>query len=368
MRGDLVGGEYTAIRGRRTLGTQSHELVQRVNYHYGLCASCEGLAVFVSGPTNPCHTNGPESHPAMPTPTLRRTVSIAEMDYVDDPLLRPSTVAASNTAPPCNKFTSAYGFLLLLFVLGSWLVGAGIFSFSFLLAYQLNHLYMVTALILGYYGYRYVFLAVEWPGMREFFAQGWTTSPYFRTQRTVIEAPIKDNSKTLIAAHPHGILCCEMITTLVCAPKLAKHIVRFLVSDMLFKLPLVADLLTWAKCSPADKQTMLSAMEDGENLSILPGGYQEATLCCRNEHRVFIKQRKGFIKYDLMHEYNVHPSYIFGEEKTYLAASWPQEKLMFLNKWKLPPVVFMGKWLVFMPENQLGHGDCGGAAAGLAVD
>jgi hypothetical protein len=43
----------------------------------------------------------------------------------------------------------------------------------------------------------------------------------------------------------------------------------------------------------------------------------------------FIKQRKGFIKYALMHEYNVHPSYIFGEEKTYLAASWLQEKLMF---------------------------------------
>jgi hypothetical protein len=113
--------------------------------------------------------------------------------------------------------------------------------------------------------------------MREFFAQGWKPSPYFRTQRTVIEGAIND-SKTLIAAHPHGILCCEMITTLVCAPKLAKHKVRFLVSDMLFKLPFVADLRAWARCSPVEKQTMLGAMKDGENLSILPGGYQAATL------------------------------------------------------------------------------------------
>jgi hypothetical protein len=98
---------------------------------------------------------------------------------------------------------------------------------------------------------------------------------------------------------------------------------------MLFKLPLVADLLAWAQCSPADKQTMLGAVEDSKNLSILPGGYQEATRYRRNEHRVFSKQRKGFIKYALMYGYKVHPSYIFGEEKTYLAASWLQEKLMF---------------------------------------
>jgi hypothetical protein len=86
--------------------------------------------------------------------------------------------------------------------------------------------------------------------MREFFAQGWKTNPYIRTQRTILDGAIDDNSPTLIAAHPHGILCCGTITTLVCAPKLAKHKVRFLVSDMLFKLPLVADLLAWAQCSP----------------------------------------------------------------------------------------------------------------------
>jgi hypothetical protein len=248
-------------------------------------------AVSVSGPIKPCLTNAPESNPAMATPTLRRSVSIAEMDSVDDPLLRRTTVS---TAPPCNKSTSAYGFLLMLLVLGSWLGGAGIIGFAFLLAYELNDLYMVTTLTLGYYGYRYVFPAVEWPGMREFFAQGWMTNPYFRTQRTIIEAPINDTSKTLIDAHPHGILCCVMITTLVCAPKLAKHKVRFLVSDMLFKLPLIADLLAWAQCSPTDKQTMLGAMKDGENLSILPGGYQEATLYRRNEHRVFHQAAQGF--------------------------------------------------------------------------
>jgi hypothetical protein len=112
---------------------------------------------------------------------------------VDDPLLRPSTVS---TAPPGNKSTSEYVFLSMLFVLGSWMLGTGIFGLAFLLAYELDDLFMVTALILGYYGYRYVFPAVEWPGMREFFAQSWKTSPDFRTQRTILEVAIDNNSNT----------------------------------------------------------------------------------------------------------------------------------------------------------------------------
>jgi hypothetical protein len=311
----------------------------------------KGLAVSVSGPTKPGHTHEPESNPATPTPTLRHAVSIAEVDSVDDPLLRPST------PPPGNKSTSspsAYGFLLMLFVLGSWLVGIGIFGFAFLLANELNDLYVHGDC--AHSGILRLPLRVPRRGgawnARVLCSRLEDQSVLSHAAHSRREGAIND-SKTLIAAHPHSILCCGMITTLVCAPKLAKSKVGFLVSDMLFKLPSVADLLGWAHCSPADEQTMLAAMKARENLSILPGGFQEATLYRRNEHRVFIRQRTGFIKYALMYGYKVHPSYIFGEEKTYLAVSWLQEKLMFFNKWKLLAAVFMGKWLGSMPENQL---------------
>lgn len=247
---------------------------------------------------------------------------------------------------------TAYGFLLLLIILGTWMVAATMFGAAFFIAYSFND-YTMFAVILMYYGYRHVIPATEWPLISNMFTEGWKTKSYFRSQRTVVEEEIEPNSKTLIAAHPHGILCCGMITTLVCSPELVKSKISFLVSDVLFKLPIVSDMLTWTKCAPADKKTMINAMRSGDNLSILPGGYQEATLYRRHEHRVFIKSRKGFIKYALMHGYKVHPSYIFGEEKTYLAASWLQEKFMFLNKWKLPACFFMGKYMVFMPEDQL---------------
>lgn len=247
---------------------------------------------------------------------------------------------------------TAYGFLLLLIILGTWMVAACMFGTAFLVAYNYND-YTMVAVILMYYSYRHFKPASEWPRVRNMFTEGWKAKSYFRSQRTVIEEEIEPNSKTLIAAHPHGILCCGMITTLVCSPELVESKISFLVSDILFKLPIVSDMLTWTQCAPADKKTVISSMRAGENISILPGGYQEATLYQRHQHRVFIKTRKGFIKYALMHGYKVHPSYIFGEERTFLAASWLQEKFMFLNKWKLPACFFMGKYIMFMPEDEL---------------
>jgi hypothetical protein len=43
--------------------------------------------------------------------------------------------------------------------------------------------------------------------MREFFAQGWETGPYFRTQRTVIDVAIDNNSPRLSSPHTHTASC-----------------------------------------------------------------------------------------------------------------------------------------------------------------
>jgi hypothetical protein len=42
---------------------------------------------------------------------------------------------------------------------------------------------------------------------------------------------------------------------------------------------------------------MLKAMEEGKtSLALLPGGFQEATLCAKGKDRVYIKNRAGFVK------------------------------------------------------------------------
>ena len=46
-----------------------------------------------------------------------------------------------------------------------------------------------------------------------------------------------------------------------------------------------------------DGPNMKHLLHEGINIGIVPGGYEEATLTVRDEMRIFIKNRKGFIKY-----------------------------------------------------------------------
>merc|ERR1719265_19060 len=55
-------------------------------------------------------------------------------------------------------------------------------------------------------------------------------------------------------------------------------------------------------------------MKSGESpLALVPGGFQEATLSCCGHERVFLKTRKGFVKYALRHGYDLVPVYGVGE-------------------------------------------------------
>ena len=58
-------------------------------------------------------------------------------------------------------------------------------------------------------------------------------------------------------------------------------------------------------------------MKEEKNIYFVPGGFECATITKYGEDRVFIKNRKGFIKYALEFGYTVHPMYCFGENKIY---------------------------------------------------
>ena len=58
-------------------------------------------------------------------------------------------------------------------------------------------------------------------------------------------------------------------------------------------------------------------MQKRQNIMLLPGGFEEATVTSDKEYRLYIKSRKGFIKYALQNGYKIHPVFIFNENKIY---------------------------------------------------
>ena len=56
-------------------------------------------------------------------------------------------------------------------------------------------------------------------------------------------------------------------------------------------------------------------MKRGENLALIPGGFEEASITSSDKITIFI--RKGFIKFALKYGYNLYPTITFGEEKAF---------------------------------------------------
>jgi hypothetical protein len=118
-------------------------------------------------------------------------------------------------------------------------------------------------------------------------------------------------------------------------------------------IPIMADSCSWIGARGCRKENMISLMSKNRNIALLPGGFEEASIYKRNRHKVFIKERKGFIKYALQYGYSVTPCYGFGEEKTYWEINIaPTSWRLWLNKYKIPGIVFIGKYFL-LPDNNL---------------
>lgn len=231
-----------------------------------------------------------------------------------------------------------------------WLGGGAVFVAAFLQLVLFRRVEIVVCLSF-YYSYRSLLVPrAPWPWMHRLQASIREGNWYFKAQSVTLESPVPADDKRLLCYHPHGILCCGWSINGTICPELFDSKIAYLGADALFYMPFVSDMLSWYSCGPATKGNMKRLMAKGTNCALLPGGFQEATLYRSGRHRVYLKKRAGFVKYALQHGFKLTPVYCFGEEKTYWAFSWLQEKLIFLNKFNFPTVIFLGKWGTFVPD------------------
>jgi 2-acylglycerol O-acyltransferase 2 len=99
---------------------------------------------------------------------------------------------------------------------------------------------------------------------------------------------------------------------------------------------------------------MISYLKAGENIALLPGGFEEATLSCLTQDRVFIQKRTGFIRLCLQYGYAVRPVYIFGEKDCYWNMQGGWKWRLAVNRWGLPAILAWGcLWMPLLPKQNV---------------
>mmetsp|Transcript_26345 Transcript_26345/g.39158 ORF Transcript_26345/g.39158 Transcript_26345/m.39158 type:complete len:144 (+) Transcript_26345:2-433(+) len=84
---------------------------------------------------------------------------------------------------------------------------------------------------------------------------------------------------------------------------------------------------------------------------MVPGGFHQATISCAGEERVFLKNRKGFVKYALRYGYDLVPVYTFGEGDLMANAQGGWGWRFALNNIGIPAVLPYGcSWLPIFPR------------------
>jgi len=144
-------------------------------------------------------------------------------------------------------------------------------------------------------------------------------------------------SKTLFLFHPHGVLSGGW-TANGCYSRLFNELageepppldgsapsarttgpvflINRLLSDVSSFFKLLCDVS--GRLESASKENMIRLMVEERNICIIPGGLEEAALFKYGKERVYLKKRKGVVKYALQHGYALTPVYTFGESRTF---------------------------------------------------
>jgi len=82
-------------------------------------------------------------------------------------------------------------------------------------------------------------------------------------------------------------------------------------------IPVFGSFMKWNGIYGSDPDNLKRLMNKKYNISFLPGGFEEATMTDPNEYRLWINDRKGFIRYALEYGYKVYPVFVFKEVSGY---------------------------------------------------
>ena len=138
--------------------------------------------------------------------------------------------------------------------------------------------------------------------MREFLSLGFGPIP-----NGLANAEKQPHAQFLIATFPHGVasdyrIAMDGILHTV-LPNISDKI-SVLGASVLFLIPLVREMALWTGCIDARRSVAEKAIKKGCSILVLPGGEAEQIRTFYGRERVFLKNRKGFIKLAMRKRYS----------------------------------------------------------------
>ena len=103
-------------------------------------------------------------------------------------------------------------------------------------------------------------------------------------------------------------------------------------ASVLFKIPILRELLLLLRCREASQKTLDALLETGKSVALNPGGLWEQVHTSHEREVIHLMPKLGFIRLAMRHGVPILPAYGFGENQLY-RTSWYAELTLPLRRW-----------------------------------
>jgi 1-acyl-sn-glycerol-3-phosphate acyltransferase len=138
--------------------------------------------------------------------------------------------------------------------------------------------------------------------------------------KRLVQAETSTNAQFIIAVFPHGTAADYRVAMDGMLDQVfpnVYHKIRTLGASVLLMIPLVREIFVWTSGIDASRAVAEKALDKGYSLVVLPGGEAEQIRTVYQKERVYLKNRKGFLKLAMRKGVPVVPVYVFGASDYY---------------------------------------------------
>lgn len=177
---------------------------------------------------------------------------------------------------------------------------------------------------------------------------------YEATPIDPVQTMTEQNVNYILACQPHGVISYTGILSAVGGKSEFRGKIPTAVADAVLYTPILKHVMGIFNLISASKRSLVKHLTTKKGIEgsvvLYVGGMAELFLSCENEERLYLKNRKGFIKLSMQTGVDIVPIYLFGNTSVlsvakhgFLATLSRKLQISFTYMW--------GKWYLPIPRD-----------------